>query len=172
MGTSVFPSGGSGGDVVAAGALTAGQIVVGDGGTDINVGNLSGDVTTSGGTVTTLKTAAKTRSIGFVFSGATLEPAQFIDAYIPYACAITVSTVTGDTTGDVVFDVLTSNSFTTAPVTSIVASAPPTMTGNDGAQDTTLTGWTTAVAAGTRMRCSVTSTSGLGWASLTLTVTV
>ncbi len=48
------------GDVTASGTLTAGQLVIGDGGTAIDVGNLSGDVTTSGGTATTLANTAVT----------------------------------------------------------------------------------------------------------------
>lgn len=43
-----------GGTVTHTGALTLGQLIVGNGGGDIKVGNLSGDVTTSGGTATTL----------------------------------------------------------------------------------------------------------------------
>ena len=48
--------GGGGGTVThTAGALTAGQLIVGNGGADIEVGDLSGDVTTSGSGVTTIK---------------------------------------------------------------------------------------------------------------------
>jgi len=44
------------GTVTNTGTLTSGQIIIGNGGADIKVGNLSGDVTTAGGTATTLAT--------------------------------------------------------------------------------------------------------------------
>lgn len=46
--------GGTGTVTNTAGALTAGQLVIGNGGADITVGNLSGDATTAGGTATTV----------------------------------------------------------------------------------------------------------------------
>lgn len=48
------------GDVTAIGALTNGQLIIGAGGSDITVGNLTGDVTTSGSTVTTLANSGVT----------------------------------------------------------------------------------------------------------------
>ncbi len=50
----------SGGTVTHTGALTLGHLIVGNGGGDIKVGDLSGDVTTSGGTATTLANTAVT----------------------------------------------------------------------------------------------------------------
>jgi hypothetical protein len=49
-----------GGTVTNAGTLTSGQLVVGAGGASIDVGNLSGDVTTSGGTAATIAANAVT----------------------------------------------------------------------------------------------------------------
>jgi hypothetical protein len=46
--------GGSGTVTHTAGALTSGQLILGNGGADIKVGDLTGDVTTSGSTATTL----------------------------------------------------------------------------------------------------------------------
>lgn len=57
-GTWAAPSGS--GNVNAGGTLTSGQLVIGQGSTDVAVGNLSGDVTTSGGTATTLASTAVT----------------------------------------------------------------------------------------------------------------
>lgn len=48
------------GNVTAGGTLTSGQLVIGQGTTAVAVGNLSGDVTTSGGTATTLANTAVT----------------------------------------------------------------------------------------------------------------
>lgn len=58
-GTTLSASG-TGGTVTHTGALTAGQIVLGNGAADITVGNLSGDVTTSGSAATTIAALAVT----------------------------------------------------------------------------------------------------------------
>lgn len=61
-GTTLNASGGGGGSgtVTNTGTLTSGQLIVGNGGVDIKVGNLSGDVSTSGSTATTLASTAVT----------------------------------------------------------------------------------------------------------------
>jgi hypothetical protein len=52
------------GTVTNTGTLTAGQLIVGNGGVDVTVGNLSGDVTTSGSAATTIaNTAVSTAKI-------------------------------------------------------------------------------------------------------------
>jgi hypothetical protein len=56
--TNTAISGGSGTVTHTAGALTSGQLVFGNGSADITVGNLSGDVSTSGTGVTTLANTA------------------------------------------------------------------------------------------------------------------
>lgn len=64
MPTSRFP-GDAPGTVTASATLTSGQLVVGDGTTVVKVGDLSGDVSTSGSAVTTLSASLKTgRLIG------------------------------------------------------------------------------------------------------------
>lgn len=160
------------GGVTTTGSPASGNLTKFSGATTITNGDLSGDVTTSGTLVVTAKAALKTRAPSFGFSGSRLAAGQYVDTYIPYACTITAATILGDAAGSVVFDVLTNASFSSAPASSIVASAPPTLTTALGSQDTTLTGWTAAIAANTRVRCSVTSTSGLTWATLVLTVSV
>lgn len=68
-----------------------------------------------------------------------------------------------DQVGDIEFDVFMDDPGSTyPPTTSIVASAPPELTGgtNDFAEDTTLTGWTTAAPAGEVFGWQVVSTSG------------
>lgn len=57
--TSVASSGGGGSGVTGT-SLTSGQLVVGNGSSSIAVSNLSGDVTTAGGTATTLANTAVT----------------------------------------------------------------------------------------------------------------
>lgn len=53
-------SAGTGTVTHTAGALTAGQLIIGNGGGDVAVGDLTGDVTTSGATATTIAASAVT----------------------------------------------------------------------------------------------------------------
>ena len=72
-------------------------------------------------------------------------------------------TIFADQAGDIEFDLFVDDpTGTYPPTTSIVASAPPELTGgtNDFGEDTTLTGWTTAVVAGNAIGCQIVSTSG------------
>jgi hypothetical protein len=71
-------SGGTGTVTHTAGALTAGQLLFGNSGADINVGNLSGDVSTAGSGVTTLA-AVNSGSVG-TFGSATTSPRITVDA--------------------------------------------------------------------------------------------
>lgn len=59
-GTFAAPPSGTGTVTNTSGALTAGQLIIGNGGADIKVGNLSGDVTTSGSAATTLAASGVT----------------------------------------------------------------------------------------------------------------
>lgn len=56
----VSTSGPAAGTVTHTGTLTSGQLIKGNGGADVTVGDLSGDVTTSGGTATTIANNAVT----------------------------------------------------------------------------------------------------------------
>lgn len=164
------------GNVNAGGTLTSGQLVVGAGSTDVAVGDLSGDVTTSGGTTTTLKTAAKTRPITFAVDGggSALNVGTQADVYVPYACTITAVTMLADQTGDVEVDIWKAafGAFPPTIADTITASALPTITASDNSQDVTLTGWTTSISAGDTLRFNVDSASAITRLSLTLTVTV
>jgi len=104
--------------------------------------------------------------------GSALTTGVKLDLYVPFACTITASTLIADQTGSIVLDVLKSSAFSTTPTVSIVASAPPTLSSAAAGQDATLTGWTTAVAAGSRLRLSVTSVSTITRLTYALTVTV
>jgi hypothetical protein len=59
---SYTPGGGGGGSVTHTGALASGQLIQGNGAADITVGDLSGDVATSGSTVTAIQANAVTTS--------------------------------------------------------------------------------------------------------------
>jgi hypothetical protein len=174
-GTTLNGSSGTG-TVTHTGALTSGQLVLGNGTDDVAVGNLTGDVTTSGSGATTAKTALKTRAITFVIDGggSVIAAGTYAPAYIPYACTITAVTMLANVAGAIVVD-LQKNAYASYPTaTSITASAKPTISAtNDHSQDNTLTGWTTSVSAGDFIVPVLASPSTtITRISVTLTVTV
>jgi hypothetical protein len=134
---------------------------------------LSAAVLTSG-TVNAARLPARTGAIGLIIDGggSALTPGVKGDLYLPFACTIIASTLIADVSGSVVLDLTVSASYGTVPTTSIVGSAPPTLSSAMSGQDTTLTGWTVSVAAGSRLRSSVTSASTITRLTHTLTVTV
>jgi len=81
------------------------------------------------------------------------------DIYFPFACTINEVTLLADQSGSIVLD-LWVDTYANYPPTvadTITASAKPTISSTTKAQDATLTGWTTAVAAGKSMRVNVDS---------------
>lgn len=117
---------------------------------------------------------SRTGVIGVVIDGggSAITTGVKHDLYVPFACTITASTLIADQTGSIVLDVLKSSAYSTVPTVSIVASAPPTISSAAAAQDATLTGWTVSIAAGSRLRLSVTSVSTVTRLTYSLTVTV
>jgi hypothetical protein len=171
-----FVAFGGSGTVTNTGTLTANQLLVGNGGTDIKVSNLTGDVTTSGGVATTLKTAAKTRAITFAIDGggSALTTGIKADVSVPYTCTITAVTMLADQSGSIVVDIW-KDTYANYPPTvadTITASAKPTITTATKSTDATLTGWTTSVTAGDTLRFNIDSITTITRLSLTLTVTV
>jgi hypothetical protein len=142
------------------------------GGTD-PITALNASVITTG-TLAAARLPARTAAIGLVIDGggSVITAGVKGDLYVPFACTITASTLIADLAGSIVLDVLMSASFATTPTVSIVGGAPPTLSTALTAQDTTLTGWTVAVAAGSRLRVSGTGPSVLTRVTFTLTVTV
>jgi len=69
---------------------------------------------------------------------------------IPFACVIQRVTTLADQSGSIVVDIWkdTYANFPPTDADSITAAAPPTLSTAQAAQDATLTGWTTTVAAG------------------------
>ena len=69
---------------------------------------------------------------------------------VPFQCTINRVTTLADQSGSIVVDIWkdTYANFPPTDADSITASAPPTLSGAVKAQDSTLTGWTTSVAAG------------------------
>ncbi len=85
------------------------------------------------------------------------------DLEIPFACVITAATALADQSGSIVVDIW-KDTYANYPPTdadSITASAPVTISTATKSQDTTLTGWTTAVAAGSILRFNVDSITSL-----------
>jgi hypothetical protein len=81
--------------------------------------------------------------------------------YIPYACTITEWTILSDQSGSIVVDVWKA-SYASAPPTvtdTIAGTEKPTLSSQIKNQDTSLTSWTTSVAAGDVMAFKVDSVS-------------
>lgn len=92
---------------------------------------------------------------------------------IPFNCTITRSTLLADQTGSVVVNVwkVAYASFPPTSGNKITASAPPTISGAQTAQDSTLSGWTTALNAGDIMAFNVDSATTVQRVTLSLLVT-
>jgi len=81
------------------------------------------------------------------------------DVEMPFAGTITAARLFADQTGSIVVDVW-KDTYANYPPTvadTITAAAKPTLSSADKYQDTTLTGWTTAFAAGDTLRINVDS---------------
>ena len=94
------------------------------------------------------------------------------DLQIPYDCTVEAWTLLADLPGSIVIDVW-KNTYAFFPPTaggSITASAKPTLSGIVNATSTTLTGWTTAIAAGEVLRYNVDSASTITRVTLGLKV--
>jgi len=91
---------------------------------------------------------------------------------IPFACTITQVTMLADVSGSIVVDIWkdTYVNFPPADVDSITASAPPTISAAQKSQDSTLTGWTTAVAAGDILAFNVDSAATITRVTISLKV--
>lgn len=100
------------------------------------------------------------RSVTFDGGGAVLTAGTKVRLRIPYAGTIQRVTMLADQSGSAVVDIkkVAYGSYTGAGSgTSIVASAPPTITTAVKSQDATMTGWTLTVAANDVLEFSITS---------------
>lgn len=94
------------------------------------------------------------------------------DIHVPFACTITEVRLFADQTGSIVVD-LWKDTYANYPPTdadSITASAVPTISAATKSEDTTLSGWTTSVAAGDVIRVNVDSVTDVTRFTLALTV--
>jgi hypothetical protein len=83
------------------------------------------------------------------------------DLEIPFACTITEAELLADQTGSVVVDIWkdTYANFPPTAADTITASAKPALSSANKSKDSTLTGWTTSVAAGDILRFNIDSVS-------------
>lgn len=116
-----------------------------------------------------------TRTITFSYGSggdAALDAGSTHYVYVPYAATIKDWTIISESTGSVVIDVKKCAGFNCNPTSSIAASAKPTLSNAWANQDTTLTGWTTSVAAGDKIAFVIDSASTLTRVNLVLKVWV
>jgi hypothetical protein len=117
-------------------------------------------------------------SIPFVIDGGGVTITTGLKGYVQvdYACTIQAATLLGDQSGSIVVDVwkCTYANFdpTTVPSATdkITASAPPTITTAKKSTDSTLTGWTTTIAAGDILAFNVNSVTTMTRVTLSLKV--
>jgi hypothetical protein len=121
-----------------------------------------------------IRLGSGTASITYVIDGGGTAITTGIkgDLEIPFACTINRVTLLADQVGSAVVNIW-KDSYANYPPTvadKITASAPPTITAAIKSQDSTLTGWTTAIAAGDTLRFNVDSVATIQRLTLSLRV--
>lgn len=140
-------------------------------------GNANEILTTDGAGVTSWGSIANTKiaSLGITIDGGGAALTTGVKGYIeiPYACTINRVTMLADQSGSVVVDIWKDTYANYPPVVAdtITASAKPTITTATKSQDSTLTGWTTSVAAGDILAFNVDSATTITRLNLILKVT-
>jgi len=128
----------------------------------------------TGTTGATGPTGPATAALEFIIDGggATITTGIKGDLEVPFACTITQSTLLADQSGSIVVDIWkdTYANFPPTDADSITASATPTISSATKAQDSTLTGWTTSIAAGDTIRFNVDSATTIQRVTLSLKV--
>lgn len=117
-----------------------------------------------------------TYKVGITVDGAGLAPTTGVKGYasIPYTGTIVRNRLMADVSGSVVFDVWKDiwANFPPLVADTITAAAKPTLSTAQNSEDATLTGWTTAVAAGDVLAFNVDSVSTLTRVTLELWIQV
>lgn len=129
----------------------------------------------SSGTVTPVSAAAGARAITIVIDGggSAITTGIKVDVVVPVDCTVTEAIALLDQTGSIVVDVW-NDTYANYPPTnadSITASAPVTVSSAVKSTDSTLTGWTTSLTAGTTLRFNVDSITTAERATIVLLVT-
>lgn len=106
-------------------------------------------------------------------AGAVLTTGIKQDLEIPFACTIQKWTLLADQSGSIVVDIWKDTFANYPPVVgdSITAAAKPTISAANKAQSSTLTGWTTNIAAGDTLRFNIDSVATVTRVALSLEVT-
>lgn len=137
--------------------------------TALNAGNISS------GTVASARLPSPGRPVTYVVdnSGTAIAAGDSTIASIPVEVTgtITKAVLIADQSGSAVVDVRKSTYSGFPTVSSIAASAKPTLSAAQKSQDTTLTGWTTSVTAGDILQFRVDSASTVTRLTLVLTIT-
>jgi hypothetical protein len=124
---------------------------------------------------TTAKTRTDTGSITIRIDGGGLAITtgnKLLRFRVPYACTITGWELVADQSGSIVIDIW-KDTYANFPPTSgdtITGSAKPTLSSENKAQSTTLTGWATSLSAGDYLEINVDSATTVQVVALTLTV--
>lgn len=175
--TYTSPSFDGSGNVTAGGTLATVNSNVGSFGSGTAIPNFTvngkGLLTAAGSTAVTGLSNAILRTVGITADGGGSAPTAGIKGYatIPYSGTITGYTIISDQSGSAVFDVWKRNDAVPTIANTIVASAPPTLSSSQYVRSTTLTGWTTSVAANDVIGFNLNSASGLTRATLVLYIT-
>lgn len=123
-----------------------------------------------------MTTSQRTRTITAVIDGggSTITTGIKGDFKVPVAGTITGVYALADQSGSIVVDVWkdTQANFPPTDADSVTASAPITISTATNSSDTTLTGWTTSVAAGDILRFNVDSVTSIQRLTISITVTV
>jgi hypothetical protein len=155
---------------INAGTLDIARIPTGTSSSTVCIGN-DGRLSDA----TTAKTRTDTGSITIRIDGggATITTgAKSLRLRVPYACTITGWELVADQSGSAVVDIW-KDTYANYPPTnadSITGSAKPTLSTQDKAQSSTLTGWVTSLAAGDYIEIEVESATSVQVLTLTLTV--
>jgi hypothetical protein len=135
----------------------------------------SGGITISNGTIS-LNNDAKTRQIGIVLDGGGSVPTTGLKGFKSFPVAGTIISwrLLADQAGDIVFDIWkdTYANFPPTIADTITAAAKPTLSAVQKNESSTLTGWTTAIAAGDVFAFNVDSVATITRVILELTIRI
>lgn len=113
-------------------------------------------------------------SITFIIDGggAAITTGQKGHLEIPFACTIQQVTMMADQSGSIVVDIWkdTYANFPPTDIDSITSTTPPTISAAQKSQDSTLTGWTTSIAAGDILAFNVDSAATITRVTISLKV--
>lgn len=115
-----------------------------------------------------------TRCITYVVDGggSVINTGVVGDLFVPFAVTIYAGTLLGDQSGSVTVDIWSAayGAYPPTVANSITASAPLTFASATHGQNTSLTGWTTAIPAGNTLRFNVNSVTSITRLTIALTV--